>query len=461
MARDLSTSRRFASIAGSNGEVATMKIVLVSMNFSPELTGVGKYSGEMAAGLVARGHEVSVVCAPPYYPTWQVAPGHSGAAYRVEHPQPGLTIYRCPIWIPKRLGGLTRLLHLASFALSSMPVVLKLVGWQPRVVLVVAPGFFCAPVAWLAARLAGAKAWLHIQDFEIDAAFELGLLKQPWLRSMARRAERVMLRRFDAVSTISSRMLRLLAAKGVPMQKAEMLPNWVDASALRLDAGSAELRKSLHISADQVVGLFSGTINRKQGLGVLVDAARRLSADPRIVIVICGNGEMRASLEAAARDLPNMRFIDLMPAAQLSALLNMADIHLLPQLRGAADLVMPSKLGGMLASGRPVIASAAPGTEIASIVVGCGLLTEPECADDFARALSTLAVDAERRQRLGANGRAYAQRVLDSQGIFDRLDVSLATLERQPEEGFLAGLGFGRQPSPVLGNPARSPERAR
>lgn len=436
-----------------------MKIVLVSMNFSPELTGVGKYSGEMADGLIARGHEVCVVCAPPYYPTWQVASGHSGTAYRIEHPKPGLTVYRCPIWIPKRLGGLTRLLHLASFALSSMPVVLNLVGWQPRVVLVVAPGFFCAPVAWLAARLAGAKAWLHIQDFEIDAAFELGLLKQPWLRSMAKRAERVMLRRFDAVSTISSRMLRLLAAKGVPMQKTEMLPNWVDASALSLGDGSVELRQSLGIALEQVVCLFSGTINRKQGLGVLVEAARLLRDDRRVVFVVCGNGEMRAPLGAAARDLPNVRFIDLLPAAKLSALLNMADIHLLPQLRGAADLVMPSKLGGMLASGRPVIASATPGTEIASIVVACGLLTEPECADDFAQAIATLAVDAERRHRLGANGRSYAHRVLDSKGIFDRLDLSLAALERQPEAGLLSGLGLGRQSA--LGTATRSPERAR
>jgi colanic acid biosynthesis glycosyl transferase WcaI len=459
MGSDLSPSRGSASITFSKGEMATMKIVLVSMNFSPELTGIGKYSGEMADGLIARGHEVSVVCAPPYYPTWEVASGHSGASYRVEQPKPGLTVYRCPIWIPKRLGGLTRLLHLASFALSSMPVVLKLVGWQPRVVLVVAPGFFCAPVAWLAARLAGAKAWLHIQDFEIDAAFELGLLKQPWLRSMAKRAERVMLRRFDAVSTISSRMLRLLAAKGVPMQKTEMLPNWVDASALSSADGSVELRQSLGIDPEQIVCLFSGTINRKQGLGVLVEAARLLSTDPRVVIVICGNGEMRASLEDAARSLPNVRFIDLMPAARLSALLNMADIHLLPQLRGAADLVMPSKLGGMLASGRPVIASAMPGTEIASIVISCGLLTEPECAEDFAQAIATLAVDAERRHRLGANGRAYARRVLDSKGIFDRLDVSLAALEQQPEGSFLPGLGFGRQPT--LESTARAPQRAR
>ena len=165
-----------------------------------------------------------------------------------------MTVHRGPIWIPKRLGGLTRLLHLASFALASMPVVFKLVGWQPRVVLVVAPGFFCAPVAWFAARLAGAKAWLHIQDFEIDAAFELGLLKQPWLRRLAQRAERVMLRRFDTVSTISSRMLRLLAAKSVPMQKTELLPNWVDASALSVADGSLELRQSLDIAPSQIVG---------------------------------------------------------------------------------------------------------------------------------------------------------------------------------------------------------------
>lgn len=428
------------------GDGSAMKIVLVSMNFSPELTGVGKYSGEMADGLIARGHEVSVVCAPPYYPTWTVAPGYSDSAYHVERPKPGLTIYRCPIWIPKRLGGLTRLLHLASFALSSMPVVFKLVGWQPRVVLAVAPGFFCAPAAWLAARLAGAKAWLHIQDFEIDAAFELGMLKQPWLRSLAQRAERTMLRRFDAVSTISSRMMRLLAAKGVPMQKTELLPNWVDASALASTDGAAlALRQSLGLAPEQVVCLFSGTLNRKQGLGVLIDAARLLQGDPRIAIVICGNGEMRAALETAAQGLPNVRFLDLMPAAQLGALLHMADVHLLPQLRGAADLVMPSKLGGMLASGRPVIAAAAPGTEISAVAVGCGLLVEPECAEDFAQAMTTLASDAERRQRLGAAGRSYAERALDAQRIFDRLDVSLTALERQPEGRWLPAFGAQRE----------------
>jgi colanic acid biosynthesis glycosyl transferase WcaI len=411
-----------------------MKILLVSMNFSPELTGIGKYSGEMAEGLVDRGHEVTVVCAPPYYPTWSVGHDYSAGAYTTETPRPGLTIRRCPVWIPDRLTGLKRLVHLASFALSSLPVLLNLVLWQPRIVFVVAPGLFTAPGAWLAARLSGAKAWLHIQDFEVDAAFELGMLKQPLARHGALWAERWLMRRFDAVSTISSRMLRQLARKGMPLQHTEVLPNWVDLSRITPqgpNGSSLELRRMLGITPTQIVCLFSGTINRKQGVGVLIEAARRLKGSPELVFVICGNGEVRPSLEAAAADLPNVRFIDLQPADELNALLNMADIHLLPQLSGAADLVMPSKLAGMLASGRPVVAAAIPGTEIASIVVGCGIVTQPECPDGFVEAIIALASDRERRQRLGAAARAYAERVLDAELIFDRLDSRLAQVDRR------------------------------
>ena len=169
-----------------------------------------------------------------------------------------------------------------------------------------------------------------------------------------------------------------------------------------------------------------------QGLDVLIDAARLLRHDPRVVVVICGNGELRAALEKAASGLGNIHFMDLQPAAKLNALLKMADIHLLPQLKGAADLVMPSKLTGMLASGRPVIAAAIPGTEIASIVVGCGIVTEPEVADGFAHAIATLVADPQRRQRLGAAGRAYAERMLNSEQIFNRLDERLHALSQSP-----------------------------
>jgi colanic acid biosynthesis glycosyl transferase WcaI len=408
--------------------VGSMKILFVSLNFAPELTGIGKYSGELVDGLIARGHEVTVVCAPPYYPAWRVHAGHKASAYRTERPVAGLTIRRCPIWIPKRLGGLARLVHMASFALSSLPVMLAQLRWRPNVVFVVAPALACAPGAWLTARLAGAKTWLHIQDFEVDAAFELGLLKHPLLRRMALAAERQLLRRFDVVSTISGRMLAQLAAKGVTLQRSELLPNWVDLTSIHPGVGSEELRRSLGIGPSQTVCLFSGTMNRKQGLGVLIAAARLLQHDPNLVMVVCGQGEMRSQLESAAAGLTNVRFLGLQPASQLNALLNLADIHLLPQLRGAADLVMPSKLGGMLASARPVVAAAEAGSEVASIAVDCGIVVEPESAAAFAQAIVDLAGDSARRQRLGAAGRSYAERVLAADTIFDRLHHRLLAL---------------------------------
>jgi colanic acid biosynthesis glycosyl transferase WcaI len=408
-----------------------MKIVLLSMNFAPELTGIGKYSGEMADELVRRGHDVTVVCAPPYYPKWDLAAGYSNQAYTREQPKPGLTVVRCPVWLPKRLGGLARLLHLASFAISSFPVLLRLVMSRPDLFFVVAPALFSAPAGWLAARLSGATAWLHVQDFEMDAAFELGLLKGSFVRTLVREGERRLMCAFDRVSTISRRMLRQLDAKGVSVEQRELLPNWVDLDQVTPGDRSPALRRTLAIAEDQKVCLFSGTLNRKQGLSAVVDAARLVAARRDIVFVICGNGELRASLEASSRDLPNVRFLDLQPLARLNELLNMADIHLLPQLRGAADLVMPSKLGGMLASGRPVIAAAAPGTEIADVVEGCGLVTEPECARGIADAILELAGDDGRRVLLGVAARDYAQRNLGTHAVFERLDASLARMRRE------------------------------
>ena len=82
-----------------------------------------------------------------------------------------MTIYRCPLWIPARLNGLKRVLHLASFAFSSLPVVIRQAEWIPNVIFTVAPNLLVAPGAMLAAKLCGADDWLHIQDFELDELF--------------------------------------------------------------------------------------------------------------------------------------------------------------------------------------------------------------------------------------------------------------------------------------------------
>ncbi len=411
-----------------------MKLLLISMNYSPELTGIGKYSGEMATGLAARGHEVRVVCAPPYYPAWQISPPYNGWQYTRQMEQPGVAVYRCPVWVPRKPSAARRLLHQASFALSSFPVVLGLaLFWRPQVVLVVAPATACAPAAWLGARISGAKSWLHVQDLELDAAFQLGFLSGQRLQRWALRAERGLLRAFDRVSTVSGRMLDKVRQKQVDENRTSLLLNWVDLSVVDplADAAAAhELRATLGLLPSQKVLLFSGTMNRKQGLQVLLQAAQLLESRRDLVFVLCGGGEMRPALEAAAAGLGNVCFLDLRPAAELGALLVMADIHLLPQLRNAADLVMPSKLGGMLASGRPVIAGADAGSEIARFIEGCGVCVEPESASAFVQAVLNLCDDDSRRHQLGLAARQLAHDKLAFNSVLDGLDLELKALLR-------------------------------
>ena len=409
-----------------------MKVLLHGINFAPELTGIGKYTGEMAQWLAAQGHDVRVVTAPPYYPAWAVAPGYRADRYQRQTWQ-GVEVIRCPLWVPRRPTGLRRLLHLGAFALTSLPALLAQWRWRPDVVWVVAPAFACAPGALALARLRGAAAWLHIQDYEVDAAFELGLLKGDRLRRIATAGEGWLLRRFDRVSTISSRMLDRARDKGVAPSRLRALPNWVDVDAVRPLAHASSYRAELGIPPDAVVALYSGNMGAKQGLEVLAALAGRLRHRADLHFVYCGAGAVRTELMQACAGMANVRFLDLQPVERLPELLGLADIHLLPQKADAADLVMPSKLTGMLSSGRAVVAGARPDTELGQVVAQCGRLAVPQDAASFAAAVEELADDPELRRALGRRAREIAEQTLARDSVLQRFEADLqACLAAQP-----------------------------
>ena len=408
-----------------------MRILLYGINYFPELTGIGKYTGELAPWLAGRGHEVRVVTAPPYYPEWRVKPPWSAWRWRRET-HAGVQVWRCPLWVPGRQSGLRRVLHLVSFALSSLPVLLRQAVWRPDALLVVEPAFACAPGALLAGALAGAGTWLHVQDYEVDAAFGMGLLKGERLRAWVLRAEAALLHRFDRVSSISGRMVDLAVAKGVQPDRVRLFPNWVEIAAIYPLHRASEFRVELDIPPERLVALYSGNMGAKQGLEILAEAARLLQAHPRLHFVFCGDGAGRASLQEQCEGLANVTLLPLQPLTRLNELLNLADIHLLPQRADAADLVLPSKLTGMLASGRPVVVTAALGTELATVVqdqARCGIVVPPEQPEAFAAAVAELAdATGERRRELGAAGRRHAESAMDRDAILRTFEAELLTL---------------------------------
>ncbi len=404
-----------------------MRILIHGINYTPELIGVGKYTGEMAEWLAARGHEVRMVTAPHYYPAWRIGDGFSAWRYQKECLN-GVTVFRCPLWVPKKLNGPKRLIHLLSFALSSMPILISQVFNRPHVVLSIAPAFLATPVALLGARLSGAKAWLHIQDFEVDAAFALGILKMTTLRRAIRSLESLIIKRFDRVSTISNLMVKTLWRKGVSKTRSLLFLNWVDTEAICPLEGANPMRKELDIDSDTIVALYSGSMGQKQGIEILFDVAQKLKPHPKIKFVLCGQGSACSRIQSMVSDLTNVICIPLQPVERLNYLLNLADIHLLPQRADAADLVMPSKLTGILASGRPVVTTANPDTQVAQVVHNCGIVVNPEDADAFAESLLWLAEQPQERQRLGKAGRNFALKRLSKDKILSEFENGLQEL---------------------------------
>jgi colanic acid biosynthesis glycosyl transferase WcaI len=167
--------------------------------------------------------------------------------------------------------------------------------------------------------------------------------------------------------------------------------------------------------------LFSGTMGGKQGLMVIPEAAKKLAHRQDLMFVVCGDGVIKPQLETASIGLGNIKFLPLQPFEQLGQLLGLADIHLLPQSPEAADLVLPSKLSGMLASGRAIIATCLANTEIANVVAQCGLVVAPEDSDALAKAIEQLLDDNEARLQFGKQARLYAEKNLARDSVLGRL----------------------------------------
>lgn len=385
-----------------------MRLLIVGLNYAPERVGIAIYTSGMAEALAAEGHKVRVISGQPYYPAWRIADGYNAWSFTLTE-ESGVAVTRVPHYIPADPTGSKRLLHHASFAASALlPAIWQGLAWRPDVVLTVAPSLIGAPVARLAAALAGARSWLHVQDFEVEAAFATGLLGGNRLGRLAQWFETTVLRSFQHVSTISPEMCRRLVDKGVAAERVSEFRNWAETDTVRPMVEPSRYRQEWNIGTEHVA-LYSGNIANKQGIEIVIDVARRLQHRQDLTFVICGEGPNRERLKARARDLSNVQFHDLQPKERLGELMALATVHLLPQLAAAADLLLPSKLTNMLASGRPVVATAAADTGLAREVEGCGLVVPPGDVAAFAGAIGRLLDDIELRTVTARAARTRAE----------------------------------------------------
>ncbi len=406
-----------------------MKVLIYGINYAPELTGTGKYTGEMAQWMAEQGHEVRVVTAPPYYPEWQVHRGWKAWAYRKE---PGaVTVWRCPLYVPARPSTLKRLFHLGSFAISSFFPLLAQRRWRPDCIISVVTTLFCTPGMRLLAKLCGARTVLHIQDYEVDAMVGLGMAgrRGPAAR-LAAAFERSNLLGVDCVSTISRSMIAKAIEKGVAPQRTLFFPNWSEVERFRTvtTQAAAALRERLGLSTQKRIALYSGNIGEKQGLENVIAVAGRM-ADAPLQFVIVGQGGGRARLEkmVAEQGLTNITFLPLQAAEDLPALLSLADCHLVIQRRGAADAVLPSKLTNILAAGGNAVITAEASTELGQVCAaypGIAVCVEPESVDALAQGIAQCLA----MPKPNAVAQGYAERTLNKTRVLQQFMADIAAL---------------------------------
>jgi len=402
-----------------------MRFLVYGLNYAPELVGVGKYTTECAEWL-AREHQVTVITAPPHFPQWRIPPGYTAGERSAERCN-GVQVYRSPLWLPLRMSAPKRILCCLFWMLRSLPWLLAEARRRPDALLVIQPTIFALPAAWLAGALFGVPLWVHVQDFELNAASGLGMVRGSWLTQFGGALEGWLLRRARRVSTLTERMrLQLDAYRVLPARQA-LFPNWVDCKQIYPLAEPSPLRQELGLGAGDIVLMFSGSFGKKHGLEILVEAARALQDRPGLRMVLCGEGAERETLRQSAAGLDNIMWLPLQPIERLNQLLNLADIHLIAQRPDVADAVFPSKLTGCFASGRPVVATAAPGTELARMVAAAGVVVVPGDVAGLVRAILELAGDAPRRLALGARARLYAEAHLDRERVLGAFEAALCT----------------------------------
>jgi colanic acid biosynthesis glycosyl transferase WcaI len=399
-----------------------MKFILYSLNYSPELTGIGKYNGEMCSELAKMGMDIVSVVAPPYYPEWKV-PENFPRYYYSTSTVEGVSVIRCPLYVPEKVTTIKRLIHLTSFALSSGLAILSQFSKKADIIFLVQPTFFCAPMTLLVAKLTGAKAVMHIQDFEVDAMFGLGMVREGKVSQFVRKIESFLLKRFDLVSSISYSMLKNAQDKGVDPEKLLFFPNWADTHFVTPDIDGSTMRREFGFTAEDKIVLYAGNIGAKQGLEIVIDAAQDLSSQSSVKFVFVGTGAYVDILKTLAQDkaLTNVYFKPLQPWARVPEMLAMADIHLVVQKKGAADAVLPSKLTNILSVGGHALVTAEFDTELGQLAQKYPTIyqrVEPESVDDFIAGLNSLL--SRDLSQTNSVARCYAEQYLNKDVILQR-----------------------------------------
>ncbi len=393
-----------------------LHVAFFNRSFHPDTAATGQLLTELCEGL-ARDHgcRVSVVAGVPLLPAGEErAPARRGWIFHEEMYR-GIRILRAHGTRFRKKGFAGRFTNYVTYFLSACWAGLRLD--HPDVVVALTDPPIIGLAAYAAARRFRVPLVMSYRDIFPEVARLLEDFHSEAVERALHQVNRFLVRKADRVVALGETMrLRLIEGKGAPPGKTVVIPDWADCSEIVPGPKDNPFARA-HALADKFVVMHSGNIGLSQGLEVLIEAAARLGDLPDLRVVFVGEGAKKAALEAQTRrlGLRNILFLPYQPKGSLRDSFAAADVFVVSLKQGLAGYIVPSKLYGILAAGRPFVAAVEPDCEAASIAQQrqCGLAAQVGDPEDLARKIRLLHQDRALARRLGENARVAAL-------VFDR-----------------------------------------
>jgi colanic acid biosynthesis glycosyl transferase WcaI len=384
-----------------------MRVLIIGINYRPDMTGIGPYTADLAEYLAGRGDDVTVIGGLPHYPSWRIARGTPRRLVSEERIR-GIRVVRAAHYVPPRQDAIRRAIYEATFGLTGLLASIR-VG-RPEAILGVVPSLSGGLLARLLGGRYPAPYGLLFQDLMGPAASQSGMAGGGPVASTTAMAERWAVAWASAVGVVATSFVPYVRSLGVPTASIVHVPNW--SRLADADTTVDQIRERFGWSDGRQIVLHAGNIGLKQGLDQVVAAARLAmeQGDP-VRFVFSGTGSQEHAIRTAAADLENVEFLGLQPDGVHASLLAAADVLLLSERSSQVDMSLPSKLTSYYTAGRPIVAAVGLAGATAQEVErsGAGLVVPAGDPAAMLEALRRLRHDADLAVRMGAAGRAYGR----------------------------------------------------
>lgn len=405
-----------------------IRIVILGINYDPEVTGIAPYTTGLATSLAQRGHDVAVLTGFPHYPQWQRDASTSG--FRSAGLLDGVRVHRFSHHVPTRMSWLGRVAMELTFG---MQVVTS--RWKcPDVIVCVTPPLLAAAMAVARTRLSLRRpaVGIIVQDLYGRGVVESGAGSHLVGRMMSA-VESATFRLCDGVSVIHAGFgTDLTTHLGVDARRVREIRNWTHVASPD-PLASRKFRDEHHWGDDLTVVLHAGNMGYKQGLENVVAAARLADRDDLPVrFVLLGDGNQRTALKSAGAGVRALEFLPPVSNEEFPAALGAADVLLVNERPGVSQMAVPSKLTSYFSAGKPILAaSEADGYTAGEVAAsGAGICVPPGRPDLLLSEASRLGGDHDLAERLAASGRRYCENRLSERSALDRYEQWVLDLAR-------------------------------